>query len=160
MNMDCKKDEDLSSAPSSLQKMAVSADGGRSSYIGSIQALSAYYDDDDDNDECHLQNSSALHEQRTPSSPLPFAVDEPAENSLFHSLSRLCSVSGHNLPLGQKTNTRQRTHPEHSSLDHEEGGIVISSPDNEADDDSQNIHWESNLHPEEHNNQSISGPLD
>ena len=163
--MECKKHDDLqSSTPSTLQSTVASADGGRSSYIGSIQALSAYYDDDDG--EHPSQNpTDSPYEQRAPPSPLPFAVDEPAENSLSRSLSQLRSVitDKFDSPLWQnhQASTRQTTDPEHSSLDHEEGGIVISSPDNQADDDSQDIHWDSTLHSEQQlTKRSNLGPLD
>jgi hypothetical protein len=118
---------------------------GTQSYIGSIQALSTYYDDEEEAMQHSLKKSlhRSLQEQRTPSSPLPFAVDDsPAVDN--DSLSR----SRHqNLQIDGR---------EHSPGS--EGGIVILNPDDDDEHNQHEIQWNNSSNLEKH--QHASWPLD
>lgn len=128
MEFDKQPQEDEATMQLSTPTTIQSSYGGRSSYIGSILALSAYYDDDDE------QNTDEL----------PFAVENRTNNSL--------SFPVKNLHPGRASRGINQDNSEtKSSLGQDEGGIVIVSPDEDENDD---IHWDSShnrlVHHSEH----------
>ena len=114
--------------------------GAQSSYIGSIQALSAYYDEEEMQDgSTHSSIRNSLHTslERAPSSPLPFAVEEDS------------AVDGDRSQLMRQNSQDHQTtiHEGQHSPVSEEGGVVILNPDEDEHDDNA---WDNSLHLEQH----------
>jgi hypothetical protein len=149
MDASALKTNDETTMQSSSCRQA-SVHGTQSSYIGSIQALSTYYDDEEEAMQNSLKHSlHRMQEQKSaPSSPLPFALDDlPAIDNNSISISR-----------HQKLQIDGCT--EHSPGS--EGGIVILNPDDDDDEhDEDEILWNNSLHLEQHHHQQhVSEPLD
>eukprot|EP00956_Cyclotella_meneghiniana_P018053 scaffold29847_cov74-Cyclotella_meneghiniana.AAC.2 len=130
MGFDKQPQEDEATMQLSTPTTIQSSYGGRSSYIGSIQALSAYYDDDEE------QSMDGL----------PFAVEDRTNNSM--------SFSVKNMHLGEASGEDNEDASEANSSP-DEGGIVILSPDEDEEND---IHWDSSQNRLEHH--SEHEPLD